>query len=200
MASKYNSNFNYKYQVNGETLWERIKVLNGFLEGRIQALKLKECSILRHKSKLLELEYMLSQNSPEYLILRFKAELIEYESGLEIQKHAFELCEIELEDLKNILKELYEQAEATRIPGYTDDQMYEINAENEFTTMICREIQSEIIANGRPSAARIKNAMSCPATFNTLKLLNIIPEETQVLDVNKFLLETKEQNSIAYMQ
>ena len=174
-------------------LWERIKVLNGFLEGRLQAVKLRECSILRHKAKVLELEYMISQNSLEHVILKLKADLIEHESGLSIEKHAFELCETEIVDLKNILKELYKQAEPTRITGYTDDQMYEVNSENEFTTLICREIQSEIIANGRPSPARIKNAMSCPATFNTLKLLNVIPQETEVIDVDKFLLETQNQ-------
>ena len=35
--------------------------------------------------------------------------------------------------LKKLLKELYVIAEPTRIKGYTDEQMFEANAANEFT-------------------------------------------------------------------
>lgn len=44
MASKLNSEFNYRYQVQGETVWEKIKTLKGFLEGRIRAAALEEIS------------------------------------------------------------------------------------------------------------------------------------------------------------
>jgi hypothetical protein len=39
MPSKLNSEFNYRYLVNGETPWEKIKILKGFLEGRKHATK-----------------------------------------------------------------------------------------------------------------------------------------------------------------
>jgi hypothetical protein len=39
MASKFNSEFNYRYQVIGDTPWEKIKTLQGFLEGRIRAAR-----------------------------------------------------------------------------------------------------------------------------------------------------------------
>jgi len=42
MAQKFNTEFNYRYQVIGNTPWERIKTLKGFLEGRIRALALEE--------------------------------------------------------------------------------------------------------------------------------------------------------------
>ena len=34
MAQKFNTEFNYRYQVIGNTPWERIKTLKGFLEGQ----------------------------------------------------------------------------------------------------------------------------------------------------------------------
>lgn len=47
--------------------------------------------------------------------------------------------------------------------------MFEANANNEFTAMIGKEIYAEIIANGRPSAAKIRNAMSSPQTWKELQ-------------------------------
>jgi hypothetical protein len=47
--------------------------------------------------------------------------------------------------------------------------MFEANAANEFTAMIGKEIYAEMIANGRPSPAKIRNAMSSPQTWKTLQ-------------------------------
>ena len=52
---------------------------------------------------------------------------------------------------------------------------------NEFTVNIGREIQAEMIANGRPSPAKIRNAMSNPHTWNALKGIGLIPRETKIL-------------------
>ena len=52
MAQKFNSEFNYRYQVIGNTPWERIKTLKGFLEGRIRALAGEEVHKVRSKAKL----------------------------------------------------------------------------------------------------------------------------------------------------
>jgi hypothetical protein len=60
--------------------------------------------------------------------------------------------------------------------------MFEANAANEFTVNIGREIQAEMIANGRPSAAKIRNAMSNPHTWNALKSIGLIPKEPKILE------------------
>jgi len=51
MAQKFNTEFNYRYQVIGNTPWERIKTLKGFLEGRIRAQALEEVGKLKYPSK-----------------------------------------------------------------------------------------------------------------------------------------------------
>ena len=79
---------------------------------------------------------------------------------------------------------VYVIAEPTRIKGYSDEEMYEANAANEFTVNIGREIQAEMIANGRPSAAKLRNAMSNPHTWNALKGIGLIPKETKILEGN----------------
>jgi len=185
MAQKFNTEFNYRYQVIGNTPWERIKTLKGFLEGRIRAQALEEVDKLKFQAKLSKLKHL--QNSGkglEHEILELKAEIIEAESHHVTLKEAFELTKDEIKILKKLLKELYVLAEPTRIKGYTDEQMFEANAANEFTVNIGREIQAEMIANGRPSAAKLRNAMSNPHTWNALKQIGLIPKQTKILEGN----------------
>ena len=182
MASKLNTEFNYRYQVIGDTPWEKIKTLKGFLEGRIRALALEEVGKLKYHAKLAKLKYLKNGGKGlEHEILELKADILETESHEETLKEAYELTKDEIKILKKLLKELYAMAEPTRIKGYTDEQMFEANAANEFTVSIGKEIQAEMIANGRPSPAKIGNAMSNPYTWNALKEVGMIPKEAKIL-------------------
>ena len=185
MASKFNTEFNYRYQVIGETPWERIKTLKGFLEGRIRAAALEEVGELKYQAKLSKLKYLKNGGEGlEHEILKLRAEIMEEESHHQTLKEAFKLTQDEIKILKKLLDELYVIAEPTRIKGYTDEQMFEANAANEFTVAIGKEIQAEIIANGRPSPAKIRNAMSNPYTWNALKEIGMIPKESKLLTGN----------------
>ena len=185
MASKFNSEFNYRYQVIGDTPWEKIKTLQGFLEGRVRAAVLEEVGNLKDQAKVAKLKHLQNGgNGLEHEILELKAEILEGVSNQPAAKEAFELNKIEIKTLKKLLKELYVIAEPTRIPGYTDEEMYEANAANEFTVNIGREIQAEMIANGRPSPAKLRNAMSNPSTWNALKGIGLIPKEVKILEGN----------------
>lgn len=184
MAVKLNTEFNYRYQVQGETVWEKIKTLKGFLEGRIRAAALEQVAEKKLQALRCELEYSRTIGALPHVILRMEAELIEAESHMPAQREAFELNREEIELLKRLLDECYAIAEPTRIPGYTDEQMFEANAANEFTLTIAKDIQAEIIANGRPSPAKLRNAMSNPHTFNALKLAGMIPIDVAMLRAN----------------
>ena len=185
MASKLNTEFNYRYQVIGDTAWEKIKTLKGFLEGRIRAAALEEVGNLKNQAKLSKLKHLQNGgNGLEHEILELKADILEAESHVSTVKEAFELNKKEIEILNKLLKELYVIAEPTRIKGYTDEEMFEANAANEFTVNIGREIQAEMIANGRPSPAKLRNAMSNPYTWNALKSIGLIPKETKILEGN----------------
>tara|TARA_R110000751_G_scaffold7688_1_gene31117 strand:- start:105 stop:713 length:609 start_codon:yes stop_codon:yes gene_type:complete len=182
MASKFNSEFNYRYQVIGDTPWEKIKTLQGFLEGRVRAAALEEVGNLKDQAKVAKLKHLQNGgNGLEHEILELKAEILEGRSMQPTAKEAFELNKKEIKILKNLLKELYVIAEPTRIKGYSDEEMWEANAANEFTVNIGREIQAEMIANGRPSPAKLKNAMSNPYTWNALKDIGLVPKETKIL-------------------
>ena len=183
MAQKFNSEFNYRYQVIGNTPWERIKTLKGFLEGRIRAMAGEGVDKLRRQAKLSKLNHLKNGGQGlEHEILELKADILEAKSHDESLKEAFDLTRDEIKMLKKLLKELYVLAEPTRIKGYTDEDMFEANAANEFTVNIGREIQAEMIANGRPSPAKLRNAMSNPHTWNALKGVGLIPKETKILE------------------
>jgi hypothetical protein len=200
MASNLNSEFNYRYQVIGNTPWEKIKTLQGFLVGRKRAAVLEEVADLKHQAKLEELKHLKEVPALPHIILNLQAELIEAESFLEDQKHAFELNRKEIQILEKLLAELYMEVEPTRLKHedgtpYTDDEMFEANANYEFTVNVGRELQSEIIANGRPSPAKLLNAMSNPQTLEALKLIGLVPKETMLLAPKDVLQLTGQQVS-----
>lgn len=187
--AKLNSEFNYRYQVIGETVWEKIKTLQGFLDGRKRAAILETVSNLKSKAKYAELEHLKSIDALPHVILELEAEIIEMESFFEEGKRNFEQNKDEIKILEKLLKECYELAEPTRLKHkngtpYTDEEMFEVNAANEFTVLLAREMQAEVIANGRPSAAKIKNAMSNPLTWTALKNIGLIPKETPLIASN----------------
>jgi hypothetical protein len=182
--SKLNSEFNYRYQVAGETVWAKIQTLQGFLGGRKRAAVLEDVAGLKYQAKLAELQHLKDIGGLPHLILNLTAEIIELESFHEVQRESFRQNEEEIACLERLLAEYYEIAEKTRIPGYTDEQMFEANAANEFTAVIGREIQAEIIANGRPSPAKLHNAMSNPFTFKALQDAGLIPKEFALITPN----------------
>ena len=177
MPSKFNSEFNYKYQVVGNTPWEKIKILKGFLEGRERAVGLEEASHLKHDALIAELTYLKTTGAPEHEQLRLQASILESESGMMILDEAYELNRQEIEILKNLLAECYEMAEPTRIEGYTDEEMFEVNAEHEFAVTTMREMQSEIIANGRPTPATVLHAMNNPHVLSAVLQSGLLPEK-----------------------
>ena len=91
MASKFNSEFNYRYQVIGDTPWEKIKTLQGFLEGRIRAAALEEVGDLKNQAKVSKLKHLQNGgNGLEHEILELKAEILEAKSHEATAKEAFE--------------------------------------------------------------------------------------------------------------
>lgn len=177
MPSKLNTEFNYRYLVIGDTVWEKIKTLQGFLEGRVEAAVLEEAAHLKHDAKLAKMEWMKEMNAPLHEQLVMQAELLELATVTDVTDKAYELNRQEIVILEKLLAECYEIAEPTRIHGYTDEQMFEENAANEFTTNTLREMQSEIAATGRPFPATVLHVMSNPHTLNIAIKSGFFPEE-----------------------
>jgi hypothetical protein len=73
--------------------------------------------------------------------------------------------------------------------------MFEANANYEFTVTIGREIQSEIIAMGRPSPAKLLNAMSNPETLQSLMMVGLVPQGTVLLEQKDIMLQLGNQST-----
>jgi hypothetical protein len=204
MASNLNSEFNYRYQVIGSTPWEKIKTLQGFYVGRKRAAVLEEVAELKYQAKLEELKHLKTVPALPHIMLNLQAEIIELESHLDDQKHAFELNRKEIKILEKYMAELYAEVEPTRMKHpdgtpYTDDEMFEANANYEFTVTVGREIQSEIIAMGRPSPAKLLNAMSNPQTLQSLMQIGLVPQNTVLLEQKDIMLELTNQSTTTVM-
>ena len=200
MASNLNSEFNYRYQVIGSTPWEKIKTLQGFYVGRKRAAVLEEVAELKYQAKLEELKHLKTVPALPHIMLNLQAEIIELESHLDDQKHAFELNRKEIKILEKYMAELYAEVEPTRLSHpdgtpYTDDEMFEANANYEFTVTVGREIQSEIIAMGRPSPAKLLNAMSNPQTLESLQMIGLVPQGTVLLEQKDIMLQLGNQTT-----
>lgn len=194
MASNLNSEFNYRYQVIGSTPWEKLKTLQGFLVGRRRAAVLEEVAELKYQAKLEELKHLKTVPALPHILLNLQAEIIETESHLDDQAHAFRLNRQEIKILEKLIAELYVEVEPTRLyhedgTAYTDDEMFEANANHEFTVTVGRELQAEIIANGRPSPAKLLNAMSNPQTLESLMQIGLVPKGTELLEQKHITLE-----------
>jgi len=177
MPSKFNSEFNYRYQVMGNTPWAKIKILRGFLEGRERAVGLEEVAHLTHDALIAELTYLKTTGAPEHETIRLQAQILESESGMIIVDEAYELNRQEIVILKRLLAECYEIAEPTRIEGFSDEEMFEANASHEFAITTLREMQSEIVANGRPSASTVLHAMNNPHVLTAVLQSGLLPAE-----------------------
>jgi hypothetical protein len=197
MPSKFNTEFNYKYQVMGCTPWERIKILKGFLEGRVRAVALEEVAHLQHDSLVAEMAYLKTTGAPEHEQMRLQAKIVESASHMVIVDEAYELNRQEIEILNRLLAECYEMAEPTRIEGYTDEEMFEVNAAHEFAVVTMREMQSEIIANGRPTPATVLHAMNNPHVLAaTLKAGLLPPEALPLLTGNAPIFAVQEMAAL----
>jgi hypothetical protein len=186
--------------VIGSTPWEKIKTLQGFYVGRKRAAVLEEVAELKYQAKLEELKHLKTVPALPHIMLNLQAEIIELESHLDDQKHAFELNRKEIKILEKLMAELYAEVEPTRLKHpdgtpYTDDEMFEANANYEFTVTIGREIQSEIIAMGRPSPAKLLNAMSNPETLQSLMMVGLVPQGTVLLEQKDIMLQLGNQTT-----
>jgi len=177
MPSKFNTEFNYKYQVMGCTPWERIKILKGFLEGRVRAVALEECSHLQHDALLAEMAFLKTNGSPQHKQMRLQAKIVESISHMVIVDEAYELNRQEIEILNRLIAECYVMAESTRIEGYSDEEMFEVNASHEFAVLTMREMQSEIVANGRPNPATVLHAMNNPHVLTAILQSGLLPAD-----------------------
>lgn len=129
--SRSNHNANYIYDVDGETVWEKLRVIRNFLQEKKLNLSVSQL----HQSKCESLKI----DSFEY-----KEYMIYSEQRTQLMN---ELCD-EIKFLEEFESYLSAEAEKTRVPGKSDEEMYEINYFDELVTRLVKKAQAQFISSG----------------------------------------------------
>lgn len=142
--SQLNRNAAYIYDVDGDTVWERLRCVRTFLQDREKSLKLAELSL----SELLE----KIETGKGY-------EKAKNEIEADYYKPLMQDCINEISFLKKMEAVLLKEAEKTRLPGKTDEEMYEINFFHEHTTRIVNEAIAEVACTNSVSPMTMKRML-----------------------------------------
>jgi len=168
--SRVNHNAQYIYEIDGETIWEKLRVIRNMLNDRKRSLALAN---LNKEEMLLK-----DKNSFEY-----KKYLIDKEHQDELIKD----CENEIEFLTEFESYLAKEAEKTRIPGKTDDEMYEINFYLELQTRLVRRAQAQIISHGRIEVETLQRILKNPSALKVCIDTGLLSAEVFKLTNEKLL-------------
>jgi hypothetical protein len=146
--AQMNHNSAYVYSVDGCTLWERLRVIRGFLSDRKKALALAEIGLEQMLEKI-------STKNDKYEKRKLELELPDMESNIEDARN-------EVTFLEAMEADLAEKAEASRIEGKSDKEMYEINHFLEHETRLANRAKCEILSENRIRPETISELTRCP--------------------------------------
>ena len=159
--AQQNHNVSYLFEVDGLTVWEKLRVIRNFLEDREIALALAELPV--DESTMTERE-------------KLEAKICEPQRLKNIQN-----AKDEIKFLKEFEASLIPLAEKTRIKGKTDEEMYEINYYEELIERQLLQVKSEIMAVGRLSANTFEMLMKSPPTMERAISIGIISNEVKLM-------------------
>lgn len=135
-----NSHFQNQYFLAGKahTTWEKYRLLKQQLEDRTAALEASKAGELRLLAKIKKLEH-LQLCGTEWEALEAEADLIEAKANLAQAKGCVEAAQDEIWFMEQLVNQLRPELEATRIEGYSDQEMFQhCQAEEWKRELICR--------------------------------------------------------------
>lgn len=146
--SQMNRNAAYVYDVDGLTVWEKLRVIRGFLLDRQTELKLSKLKHEDTKKKMLKLDESDFERVEFFIREPFMLDIIDD-------------CEREVRFLEEYEKQLAEEAEKTRIVGKSDKDMYELNFLEEKIQRLILKVQSEVYTLGVASPDTMQKLLKC---------------------------------------
>jgi hypothetical protein len=143
MASQVNSQFAYINLINGETVWERLRIVRNFIEDRKIAKKLQTTQEKKRLGFLAKIEEATKISDKLFA----EVELEEFDAHQDQQEDGYKKLDDELEFLLRYEIELALIAEQTRVNNKSDDEMYQINMGSEVVMRNMRKIETERVAS-----------------------------------------------------
>lgn len=165
MASQVNSQFAYINLINGETVWERLRIVRNFIEDRKIAKKLQTTQDKKRLGFLAKINEATKDSERIFA----EVELEEFDAHKEQSTDGYKKLDDELEFLLRYEIELALIAEQSRVIGKTDDEMYQINMESEVVMRNMRKIETERVATMLGcSLATAEEAMRVPSLHHRM--------------------------------
>ena len=142
-----NSNFQIEAWIAGKahTAWEKYRLLCNQLENRQMALAQVEAAAIRQKAQVAKLNH-LKTIGIEWEVLEVEANLLEAASNREVGDRCIESARQEVEFIKSLIAQLEPQLEATRVNGYTDQQMFQHNQSDEWAAELLHRAENHYIS------------------------------------------------------
>lgn len=165
--AQVNHNYAYVRDVDGQTVWERLRVIRNFLTDRRKALKV---TLLSKEKFEVQKETMDKWERKEAEILN------------EDQDELIQDCIDEIAFLEEFEALLMIEAEKERVPGKTDREMYEINWVKESRVRLLEEVRAQVISLGHVNTETMKTLMREPEVVGeSIRLGLIRPEAVNMI-------------------
>ena len=146
--SQMNRNVAYVYDVDGLTVWEKLRVIRGFLLDRQTELKLSKLKHENTKKEMLVLDENNFDRVEFFIREPFTLDIIDD-------------CAREVKFLEEYEKQLATVAEMTRIEGKSDKDMYELNYLEEKVQRLVLKTQAEVYTHGVASPDTMQELLKC---------------------------------------
>jgi hypothetical protein len=204
MASQVNSQFAYINLINGETVWERLRIVRNFIEDRKIAKKLQTTQEIKHQAHIAKVQEATKESDRLFA----QAELEEFEAHQDQQNDGYKKLDDEIAFLIKYEAELAIVAESSRIDGKTDDEMYQLNMGTEVYLRNLKKIETEQVARTLGiSQATAEEAMRIPQMRTQLlstATAMLLPDSDATkatmiangIDLNKIPLSVQEELNI----
>lgn len=180
--ARVNHNAQYIYDVDGETIWEKLRSIRIMLDDRRRALELSLIGIDESKSK----EKDEFEKRREAIEMPFQLSLIED-------------CKNEIKFLEEFESYLAVEAEKTRIAGKTDDEMYEINFFHELEVRLVRKAQAQIASCGRIQDDLLLRLMKNKGALNICVQQGLLTADIQNF-IDTPLLPSADVHTVAFLE
>jgi hypothetical protein len=184
--SKLTSEFQYKYEIeSGETAWNKVIVYKTLLSELKYQSDVAGENVKFIQDKIEGLKYGKTMTSET----RGKASI-----DIDLSKAAIDLANAQEEwailkknvtSCRNVMQEFKDIADANKIVGKTDDEMYAQNALNEYAQVLAKDLQAEIISLGKPRVETIKRAMINATVWAAMKAAGLIQSDAAMIAVNQ---------------
>lgn len=172
--SQLNRNAAYIYDIDGITVWERLRVVRTFLTDREKSYKLA-----LNGKKQVEVEKEKIKNNPEYSEIEKELKLERVDIENSDLDDLIDDCKNEIVFLKEIESRLAIKAEETRIEGKTDKDMYELNFFREHTERLVKKATTEVICHGRVTPDTMHYLLRNRNALNQLVSKGLVNEEVK---------------------